>query len=63
MFTAEQVEAAVRELVEECAKHPDDYSLDDPCEQCRFKPFCDKFYPGNGATWHWRIDGKEVAVI
>ncbi len=29
MLTAEQVEAAVRELVEECAKHPDNYSLDD----------------------------------
>lgn len=57
MFTAEQVEAAVREFVEECAKHPNDYSLDDPCEQCRFKPFCDKFYS------YWRIDGKEVTVI
>ena len=29
MLTAEQVEAAVRELVEECAKHLDNYSLDD----------------------------------
>ena len=62
MLTAEQVEAAVRELVEECAKHPDNYSLDDQCESCRFKSFCDKFYPGDGATWHWRIDNEEVEV-
>ena len=62
MLNAEQMEAAVRELVEECKKHPDDYSADDSCEECRFKPFCDKFYPGNGATWHWRIDDEEVSV-
>lgn len=62
MLNAEQIEAAVRELVEECKKHPDDYSLDDPCEGCRFQSFCDKFYPGDGSTWHWRIDGEEVSV-
>lgn len=61
MLNVEQMEAAVRELIEECKKHPDD-SEDDVCAGCRFCAFCDKFYTNKGAPWHWRIDGEEVGV-
>lgn len=40
MFTAEQVEAAVRELAEECAKRVED-GLD--CSGCPFENSCDDF--------------------
>ena len=59
MLTAEQMEAAHRELIEECRSHPDTYSFDNPCYGCRFLDFCNKFVQGDGAPWHWKIEDWE----
>ena len=56
MVTEEQLETAHRELIEECKKHPDVYSFDDPCNGCRFHFFCDKFIQSDDAPWHWKIE-------
>lgn len=56
MTTCEQLETAIRDFIEECQSHPvPDLSKDDPCEGCRFEDFCDRFYTGDGSTWHWRV--------
>jgi hypothetical protein len=56
MLTPEQFEADVKEFIAECQSHPAlDLSKDDPCEGYRFEDFCDRFYPGDGSTWHWRV--------
>lgn len=61
MLNAEQMEAVIKELAEECKRHNVSIS-DDPCDGCRFHSFCDKFYPGDGATWHWKIEDEEVTL-
>ena len=56
MLTSEQFEADVKEFIAEYQSHPViDLSKDDPCEGCRLEDFCDRFYPGDGSTWHWRV--------
>lgn len=59
MTTCEQLETAIRDFIEECQSHPvPDLSKDDPCEGCRFEDFCNRFYPGDGNTWHWQVYEK-----
>lgn len=56
MLTPERFETDVREFITECQSHPVmDLLKDDPCEGCRFEDFCDRFYPDDGSTWHWRV--------
>lgn len=56
MLTPEQFEADIKEFIAECQSYPVlNLSKDDPCEGCRFEDFCDRFYPGDGSTWHWQV--------
>lgn len=52
MTTVGQLETAIRDFIEECKKQSDS---EWPCLQCPYEHFCDRFYTGDGSTWHWRV--------
>lgn len=64
MLTPEQFEVDVKEFIAECQSNPVlDLSKDDPCKGCRFEDFCDRFYPGDGSTWHWQVYKRDEQMV